>query len=147
MDHSASQDLYPARMLTDAASDASADTAVNIHLGTGLREREIRRPESDLHVLSEHLLYKKVEGLLEIREGDVLVHIQPFRLMKKTVCAGADGLIPVYPPRADDPDRGPLTLHRPCLYAARVGAKKPIGILMDIERILHVPGRVILGQV
>src|SRR6201991_432792 len=67
--------------------------------------------------------------------------------MKEAMCTGADGLIAIYPSRTDDPDRGFLLFHGTCLYTAGMCAQQPVGLLMNIERILHIPGGMIFGQV
>ena len=43
MDHSAAEDLEPAGLLADAATRAMAEHALDVDLGGGLGEREIRR--------------------------------------------------------------------------------------------------------
>ena len=40
-----------------------------------------------------------------------------------------------------------LLFHHPGLHAAGMGSQQPVGVLMDIKSILHVPGRVILRQI
>ena len=61
--------------------------------------------------------------------------------------AGTDGLVAVDPSRTDDPDRRLLPFHRPGLNAAGMGTQQPVGLLMDIKSILHVPGRMVLRKI
>ena len=147
MDHAAAEDLNPSGMFADAAAYAAADTAIDIHFGAGFREGEIGRAEADANVFAEHFLHKEIQGLFKIREGDVLVHIQTFGLMEEAVCPGADGFIPVDATGADDADGRTLLFHRAGLDAAGVGTQQPIGMLMDIKGILHVPGGVIFREI
>jgi len=147
MYHTAAEDLYPTGMFAYAAAAAAADPAVDIHLGAGFREGEIGGAETDFDILPEHLLYKEIERLFQIGEADILIHIQSFRLVKKTMRPCADGLIAVYATGTDDPDRRLLPLHRPCLYIAGMCTQQPIGLLVDIESVLHIPGRMVLRHV
>jgi len=54
--------------------------------------------------------------------------------------AGADGLIPVYAAGADDADGRFLPFHHPGLYATGMRAQQPVGLLVNIKGVLHVPG-------
>ena len=147
MNHAAAEDLHPTGILADIATLAAADAAVDVHLGARLGEREIGRTEPHLHILSEHFLDKEINGLLQIGERNMLIHIQPFRLMEETVRAGADGLVPVNAAGTNDPDGRFLCFHHPRLHAARMRTQQPVGIAVNIEGILHVPRRMVLGQV
>src|SRR5258708_5574135 len=147
MHHTAAKDLHPAGMFAYITTDAAADAAIDIHLGAWLREWEIRRAKANFHVLPEHFLYKEIKGLFQIGERYVLIHIETFRLVEEAMRPCADRLVAVYPAGADDPDGGLLTLHCPGLYIAGMGTQQPVGVLIDIEGILHIPGRVVLGHV
>src|SRR5580658_10396417 len=63
IDHAASQDLNPSRLLARTAgvfssfATASADKARNIHLRTGLGERKERRPKTGLHTRSKKFFH------------------------------------------------------------------------------------------
>ncbi len=61
--------------------------------------------------------------------------------------AGADRLVAVDAAGADDADGRPLFLHRAGLNAAGMGPQQPVGVLMDIEGILHIAGRMVFRKV
>src|SRR5664279_3705805 len=147
MHHATAEDFHPARLLTHVATRTSADQAADVHLRTGFRERKIRRPETNLYRFAKHLLHKEIEGLLEVGERNIFIHIQSFTLVKKTMRSGTDGFITVHAAGADDPDRRLLFFHHPGLHAAGMGAQQPVRIPMNIKCVLHVPRRMIFRQV
>ena len=106
--------------------DAAADQAADIHLRTGFREWKIRRAETDLHRFAEHFLHKKIKRLLQIGERNIFIHIQSFALVEKTMRPGADGFIPVYAARTNDPYGRFLFFHHPGLHTAGMGAQQPV---------------------
>ena len=58
--HATAKDLHPARPFTNITTTASADQATDVHFGAGFGEREVRWPEPDLHILSEHFLHEEI---------------------------------------------------------------------------------------
>src|SRR4051812_11347088 len=60
---------------------------------------------------------------------------------------GTDRFIAVYATRTNDPYGQLAFLHFPDLYIAGMGAQQPIGLLMNIEGILHVTRRVVFRQI
>src|SRR4051794_2136493 len=85
--HAAAAPLDPALGRADAAGlpagfggGATALEALQVHLGGGLREGEVRRPEPGAHALAEHRHGEVVEGAAQVRHGDALVHDETFDL-------------------------------------------------------------------
>ena len=116
VDHTASEDLKPARVLADCAALAAAQEALDIHFRGWLREREVGRAETGAHILPEQTPRKIGEGAFQIAEGDILSDHQPFHLVELDLRACGDLLIPVAHPWQDDPDRvGRTFLHCPDL--------------------------------
>ncbi len=68
MNHTAAENFYPSRVLTNATTFSTADLAVDIHFGTGFSKWKVTWPEPDLHFGTIHFLYKIVQGLLKIGE-------------------------------------------------------------------------------
>src|SRR5690606_36369718 len=147
MHHTATEYLYPSRLLTNIASFGAADETSYIHPYARLCESEIRRPESHLHILPIHLLHEEIKCLLQICEGDILIDIQSFNLVKEAMAPRTHSFIPIYPSRIDAPDRQLSFLHFSYLHIARMCAKKPVRVLLHIKRILHIAGRMMLVQV
>ena len=58
-----------------------------------------------------------------------------------------NGFVSVHAARTNNPDRWFLFFHYPRLYAAGMCAQQPVRILMNIKCVLHVPRRMIFGQV
>src|ERR1700737_2656418 len=58
-----------------------------------------------------------------------------------------DGLVPVYSSGTNDTDRGFLLFHHPRLYAAGVGTQEPVGFLMNIKSVLHIPRRMVFRKI
>ena len=75
MHHATAQDLQPARAFANRTATAIAKHTADVHFRTGFREWEITGPEPYFHILAEHLLYKKVQGLFQVRERHVLIDI------------------------------------------------------------------------
>src|SRR5258705_11809633 len=61
--------------------------------------------------------------------------------------AGADGFVSVHAARTNNPDGRFLFFHYPRLHAAGMRPQEPVRIFMNIKCVLHVPRRMILGQV
>src|SRR6185503_10075771 len=118
MHHAATQDLYPSRFFTYVASDAAANKTTHIHLGAGLGERKIRRPEPHLYILSIHFPYKKIKRLLQVSERNILINIQSFHLVKKAMASRTHGFISIHTPGIDATDRQNSSFHFPDLHIA-----------------------------
>src|SRR4051794_9018625 len=61
IDHSAAQQLDPAGLLALPAAFSAAKDATDLHVGTGLGEREERGEEARLHRRSKQRLHRMVE--------------------------------------------------------------------------------------
>ena len=57
--HTATQDFYPAGMLTERTALSATNVTTDVHFGTGFREREIRRTQTDLGIFAEHFFGKE----------------------------------------------------------------------------------------
>src|SRR5690606_41379559 len=97
--------------------------------------------------LAERFGGKVRPGLFQVGKGDVLVHVQPFHLVEKTVGTGGNGLVAVYPARGNGPDRGLVRLHITNLDRGGVGTQQEVRVGLDEKGVLHVPRRMVLGQV
>ena len=86
MNHPASQHLKPARVFADVTALSPADGTADIHLGRWFCEWEVRRPEPDLGFFAVHLPGKKHQSLFEVGKRDVFINIEPFDLVKNTMC-------------------------------------------------------------
>ncbi len=63
------------------------------------------------------------------------------------MCPGADGFVSVHTARTNNPDGWFLFFHYPRLNTAGMCAQQPVRIFMNIKCVLHVPRRMIFGQV
>ncbi len=126
-----------------------ADVAAHIDLRGGFGEREVGRAHADLGVRAEHLAGEQEDGLLEVREGDVLVDIEALHLVEDAVRAGADGFVAEHAARADHADREGLGFHRTHLHGGGVGAEQErIQVAGGHEEgVLHLAGRVVRREV
>ena len=82
MYHTAAQDLDPAAALAETAALTAALEAANVHLRTGLCEREMMRTELCLCLRTEQLFCKLCQGTLQICKGDILIDNQTLDLME-----------------------------------------------------------------
>ena len=145
MDHAGAHDLDPPRVLADSASSGRAEDAFDIHLGSRLDEGEVAGPKPDPEVTGEQLSQKDLQGALKVSEGDPLVHDQSFHLVKHGAVSRVHGVPAVGAAGDHYPDGGLLALHGPDLHRGGVGSQQQV--LRDVERILHVPGRMLPGHV
>src|SRR5208337_3951055 len=76
--HAAAKQLDPAAALALAATFAAAENTAYLHVGAGLGEGEKRRIEARLYRRAEQRLHGVVERALQVAEGDVGVHREPF---------------------------------------------------------------------
>ena len=67
--------------------------------------------------------------------------------MEETVSTIGDSLITIYTSRTDDTDRRFLLFHYSGLYGRSMCAKQYIRVMLDKERILHIAGRMVLGEI
>src|SRR5690606_24726985 len=145
--HTATEYLYPSRLLTNIASFAAADETSYIHLCARLCEREIRRSESHLHILPIHFLHEGIKCLFQICERAILIDIHSFTLVKEAMAARAHRRVAVHSARLDAPDPQLSPFHFPSRHIACMCAKKPVRVLLHIKRILHIAGWMMLVQV
>ena len=75
MHHSATEYFQPSCLFANGTSFAIAEKATDIHLGAGFSKRKIAWPEPYFYILSEHFLYKEIQGLLEICERYIFVNV------------------------------------------------------------------------
>ncbi len=144
MHHPRAEDFQPSRLRADPAPRAAAEKAAHVHLRRGLGERKEARAEADRRAGAEHLPGEELERALEVSHGDVPVHGEAFHLVEHRR-VGDVGVAAVHLAGADDPDRRRLRLHGADLDGRRVRAEQDV--LGQVKRVLHVPGRVIPGDV
>src|SRR5688572_3149799 len=99
-----------------------ANLATDVHLGAGLGERKVRWTETDLYILAIHFLHKEIKRLLEVCEGNMLIHVQSFNLVKEAMAARAHGFISIHAARAYDANGQRVVFHGAYLRIAGMGA-------------------------
>ena len=120
VNHTATENLYPAGVFAEAASFAAADVTADIHFGTGFCEGEVAGTQTDFRIRAEHLTGKGEEHLLQVGKRYVLIDIQAFYLMEEAVGTGADGFVAIDASRTEDAERRLVRFHIVCLVAAGV---------------------------
>ena len=124
IDHAATQQLNPSRLLALAAALASAKDATDLHVGARLGEREERGEEARFDRRTEQRLHGVVERALQIAEGDVGVDAEAFDLMKDGRVRGVGGVVAVHLAGNHDAHRRRLLLHGAHLHGRSVGAQQ-----------------------
>ncbi len=153
VNHTATENFYPACMLAEAATCATADVARDVHLGTWLGEGEIGWAQTYLGVWAEELTCKGEHDLLEVGEADVLVDIESFYLVEEAVGTGCDSLVTIHSAWTDNTYRGLLLLHNTCLNTGGVATQEDIlgdvaeFALFHEESVLHIACRVVSGKI
>ena len=147
--HAAAHDFEPAGAFADVAALAMADVAADVHLGGRLGEGEVGGTHADFRLRAEHLAGEQQDGLLEVCEGNVLVHIKTLYLMEDAVGAGRYGLVAEHTAGTDDADGKALLLHGANLHRRGVGAQQQRVHMAGAheEGVLHLAGRVIGREV
>lgn len=141
VDHTAAKDFEPAGAFADVAALAAADIARDIHLGRRFGKGEVGGAKANLGLFAEHFFGEIEEGLFEVGESHLLVHIEGFDLMENAMGASRDGLVAEDPTRGDDADGGLVVLHDTDLDGRGMGAQSDglFAILfLDEESILHI---------
>ena len=110
-------------MFANITTIAATDEATDIHFGTWLGKREIRRAKTDFYCFAEHFLHKEIERLLKISKAYIIIDTQPLNLVKEAVGPCADRFIPVNTAGANDADRWLLFFHYPRLHTACMRAQ------------------------
>jgi hypothetical protein len=85
INHTASQDLYPASTLTERTTLATAKVTRDVHLSRWFSEWEVTRAKANLCLWTKHLLGKIEQNLFEISKADVLVNIESLYLVEEAV--------------------------------------------------------------
>src|SRR5690606_30398065 len=142
--HAAAHDLQPAGLLADAAALAGAHHALHVDLGGWLGEREEGRTEAHAQRLLEEHPQEFLDGALQIREADALVRQQAFHLVEHRR-VGDIRVAAIHASRADDADRRLPAFHGAHLHRRGVGAQQHVGV--EVEGVVHGPGRVVAGNV
>ena len=131
----------------------------HIHFYCRLDEWEIARSEADFGVWAEEFLEDVLERSLQLCERDFFVDEKSFKLEELRFVSGVSGFVPKNFSWNDDTERRLVVLHiadlnRRCLRGEESSTELvPVGVgLIDClflypKRILHVAGRMILGQI
>src|SRR5699024_3333240 len=102
--------------LTHGATIAFANRAGDIHFSRRLRKGEIGRAETNFRVDTIQLLYEIIQGLLQVGEGYIYIHMQALTLVEEAMCTGRDRLVRVSPSRHNGTKRRLAHLQHPNLY-------------------------------
>lgn len=152
INHSSPKDFQPTRTLTHATdlmiltpSSTTAKHALDVNLGAGFCEGEKARTKTDASLFFKDLAEKVREHALEVGEGDVAVHHEPFNLMKHGGMGRIIITVPIDRPGGDDLERRLALLHDADLN--RGGMSPEQAILGDEKGILHVPCGMILRDI
>ena len=84
------------------------------------------------------------QNALQVTKRDIFVHHEPLHLMKHGSMSQIR-ITSIYLSRRNDSHRGIGLLHHSGLGGRCVGPKQ--NIVRNIESILHIPGRMILGDI
>src|SRR5437763_10977385 len=109
--HATTKQLYPASVFTGAASLASTDGTIHVHLRAWLREWEVAATEAHLPPLAEKCAGKPLQAALEVAHCTILVDQQSLDLVEYGFVRGIDSLIAVDFARGDDAHRRAHLLH------------------------------------
>ena len=146
MHHAAAAELDPAGVLADAAT-ALAEGAADVELEAGLDEGEVPRPQPHLELLLEELPQEPLQHAGEVSDGDVLADDQPFHLVEGVLVGGVRLLVAEHAPGRDHPEGRREALHRPDLHRRGLRAHHQVPLVIAVEGVLHLPRRVVGGDV
>src|SRR5689334_14621781 len=118
MYHAAPGDLQP------FLAHLARKRARKINLEARLGVAEVVRTETNLHVAAEQFLEDKLDGALEVADGDAFVHVKAFDLLEGRIVRGVSVVATIDPARHDDADGGLLFLHHADLDARSMSAEK-----------------------
>lgn len=82
MDHTATEDFKPARLLADSAPFPFAKNATHKNFGARLGEGEVVGTETNLNPLAKEALGEGIKRSFQISEGHILVNQQTFNLVE-----------------------------------------------------------------
>ena len=139
------KDFDPAGAFTETASFSAALEAGNIHLCTGLCEREMMRSEFCLCLRSEQFLCKLFQSSLQVSKRDILVNYKSLNLMEGRGMGCIYFIGTEYTTRCDHTDRKLAFFHSTCLYRGSLRTKED-GIV-DEKGILLISRRMILRYI
>src|SRR5258706_6779516 len=134
--------LEPAAVLADAAAGATADDAVYVELGAGLREREVARAEANLAAGAEELAGEALQRATQMRHRGGLIDQQPLHLVEDRFVTGVGRFVTIDLSRHDRTHGRLHLLHDANLIRRGLRAQKDLP-WRDPERILHVARGVI----
>src|SRR5687768_1269210 len=117
MNHAASKDLKPARVLADLAAFSAAHKTLHIHFGRWFREWEIRSPETRADILPEHAPRKINQRSLQISKSNVLANDESFYLIELNFRTRRDLLMAEAHARGRDPYRWRIIRIRRRIFA------------------------------
>src|SRR5215211_6094257 len=153
VDHAGAEQLDPALAAAGAAAGpgAAADEAGHVDLGPGLDEREVGGAQADLALLAEVGPGVGEQGALQVGHGQAAVDGQDLDLVEHRDMGRIRRVGPVAAPEVDRVHRRRPGLQGPDLHRRGVGAQhqlaRPPVARLDVEGVLHGPGRVVGGDV
>src|SRR6266478_8884822 len=122
MHHSRAEYLHPACALAAGTTRAVAKLAFDIHLGRGLREREVARTEASLR-LAEEPVGEVGQRRLEIDKAHSFIDSQSFDLREHRRVRSVEEIPAVRVTGAQNSDRRLELLHRADLDRGRVSSE------------------------
>ena len=118
--------------------------ALDIHLTGRLCKGEVVGTEPGFGACSIELLHHSVQGSLQVRHGNVLINHHALHLVEHRGMGGIYLILPVYPARGQDADGERLGLHGMDLHGRGLAAEHHPTVLIEIEGIRPVSGRMAL---
>ncbi len=147
--HAAAENLQPVLALAEADLVLAA-LALDVDFQRRLGERKERRAEAHVHIVHlEEGLAEFLQDPLQVAEVRGLVDHQALDLMEHRR-VGLVAIAAIGAARADDADRRLLAQHGAHLHRRGVGAQqqaRAVGLLREIEGVVHVPGRMAFREV
>lgn len=140
----ATANFHPAGSLAATATLATAEHAVHVHFGRGLREREEARAETRLDAFAEQLVHEHLEHALEVGETDVLVYHQAFALLEHRG-VGRIVIDAEHVARSNHAERRLVRFHVVDLRAGSMRTQHHL--VVHVERVLHVAARVVRRRI
>ena len=124
MHHACARKLEPSGFFAHRASFLTAYDAGDIHLETRFGEGKKARAQTDFHISAEQPRKEHLDDRFEIRDGNVFVRHEPFKLPELDVVRSIGCLIAVYAPGYDDAERWVMRFHIADLYRRGVGTEQ-----------------------
>src|SRR5256885_5937595 len=99
--HPRAEHLEPAGELADLAPFPATERVRDVHLGSGLDEGEVARPQAGADVGAEERLHEGIERPAQVRHGEAFLDVQAFHLVEHRRVRDV-GIAAGHLPRRDD---------------------------------------------